>query len=303
MPPDKLENRLLTLETFTVVARLLSFNAAAEELGISPSALSRRISQLEDSLKTRLFQRTTRQVSLTEAGTIYLKFVNEALSHISDGQAAISDLASEPIGRLRISMPSIFGQFQVAPKLAGFINKYPELSLDLSFSDRFVDLIAEGFDIAIRIGMLKDSNLVARKLADNHRILCASPQLIKEHGSPEAPKELERFPCLQYRSTDGLNTWRLKSRRKTFDAIISPVVVADNIEALRKLTISGTGVSLLAPFLISEDLRTGRLVQVLPEWSGIDSPIWLVYANAKFLPLKIRVFIDYMIEQFKDGFI
>lgn len=302
MPPDKLENRLLALETFTVVARLLSFNAAAEELGISASALSRRISQLEESLGTRLFQRTTRQVSLTEAGTVYLRFVNEALAHIADGQAAISDFASEPSGRLRVSLPNLFGQLQVAPRLSDFIKRYPRMMLDLSFSDQYVDLVSEGFDLAIRIGILQESGLIARKLGDNLRVLCASPAYIKEYGKPKSPDDLVQHACLQFRTLESQHHWQLQRGSENYDVSIKPVVIADNAEALRKLALSGTGIALLATFVISDDLQSGRLERVLPQWSGPESSIWAVYPSGRFLPLKVRVFIDYLVEQFGKGF-
>ena len=301
MPPNNPENQIIALETFTVVAKKLSFIRAAEELRISASALSRRITQLEESLETRLFERSTRRVSLTEAGNVYLKFVTEALSHIADGKAAISDLTAEPIGRLKVSMPNVLGQLKISPLLSGFLKKYPKLKLDLTLIDRHVDLIDEGYDLVIRMGSIKTSSLKAIKLADNHRILCASPEYLAENGSPASASDLINFACLQYDSSE--NYYQLQNKKRKIKAPVSPVVISDNVESLRQLTLSGCGISLLSKFLVSDDLQAGRLIQILPNWSGRQVPIWILFHDSQFIPLKVRVFIDYIIAQFKNNFV
>ncbi len=300
MPPEKLEDRLTALGSFAVVARRLSFVAAAEELGISASALSRRISQLEGSLRTRLFQRTTRHVSLTEAGTVYLRYVTEALSHIADGQAAVSGYTTEPSGRLRIALPNLFGQLHVSPRLPEFMRRNPRITLELSFSDWVVDLVSAGYDLAVRIGVVESSDLVARKLAVVRRVLCASPEYLTRHGRPENPDELVNHACLQASTYPTHSRWRLKRNDETIDVTIAPVIRADNAEALRRAALAGCGITLTATFVVGEDLKAGRLIRVLPDWDGAQSWLWAVYPHARFLPRKVRALVDFLVDEFGD---
>ncbi|MGH8729428.1 MAG: LysR family transcriptional regulator [Burkholderiales bacterium] len=300
MTAAKFEDRLTALESFAVVARRLSFVAAAEELGVSASALSRRIRHLEASLQTRLFQRTTRHVSLTEAGTVYLRYVTEALSHIADGEAAVSGYATEPRGRLRIAAPNLFGQLHLAPRLPKFLRRNPQLNLDVSFSDWAVDLVSAGYDVAVRIGVLESSDLVARKLAVVRRVLCASPEYLTRHGRPEDPRELPNHPCLKVSTYPAHNEWRLQGNKKTVDVAISPVIRADNSEALRQAALAGCGIALMPTFVAGEDLKAGRLIQILPDWEAPKSWVWAAYPHARFLPLKVRVFVDFLVAEFGD---
>jgi DNA-binding transcriptional LysR family regulator len=293
------EDRLTALESFAAVARRLSFVAASDELGVSASALSRRIAQLEASLGTRLFQRTTRKVSLTEAGGVYLRYVIEALEQIADGHAAVSKFASEPTGRLRVALPNLFGQLQVAPRIPKFLRRNPKISLELSFSDWAVDLVSEGYDVAVRVGTLESSSLVARRLAPNRRLLCASPEYLAHHGEPTDPHELVNHACLQvstYRSYD----WRLQRDDETIDVAISPVIRADNAEALRQAALAGCGITLMPTFIVSDDMRAGRLVQILSEWQATESWVWALYLHTRFLPLKVRAFVDFLVAEFGD---
>jgi DNA-binding transcriptional LysR family regulator len=300
MPPEKLEDRLTALESFAVVARRLSFVAAAEELGVSASALSRRISHLEASLRTKLFQRTTRHVSLTEAGTVYLQYVTEALSHIAEGEAAVSGYTTEPSGRLRIALPNLFGQLQVAPRLPEFLRRNPHVSLELTFSDWVVDLVSAGYDLAVRIGVLESSDLVARKLAVIRRVLCASPEYLARHGRPANPDELVNHACLQASTYPSPSGWRLQRNDETIDVTIAPVIRADNAEALRQAALAGCGITLTATFVVGEDLKAGRLIRVLPDWDGAQSWLWAVYPHARFLPRKVRAFVDFLVAEFGD---
>lgn len=292
------DDRLTSLESFTAVARRLSFAGAANDLGISASALSRRIAQLEASLGTRLFQRTTRHVSLTEAGAVFLQHVTEALSRLSDAQAAVSHYATVPTGQLRVAMPIMLGQLHIAPLLPEFLRRNPKVNLELAFSDWLTDLVLEGFDVGVRVGALESSDLVARKLAPNRRVICASPEYVKHHGAPETPEQLARHACLQFSTYRSPYHWRLQRGRRTLDTVIAPVMRADNGEALRQAALAGCGIMLSATFVVGEDLKAGRLVRVLPEWEGAESWIWAVYPRTRFLPLKVRAFIDFLVVAF-----
>src|SRR5262245_17433184 len=232
MPPSGPDDRLAVLESFAAVARRLSFAAAATDVGISASALSRRIAGLEASLGTRLFNRSTRHVTRTEAGSVYLDHVTAALSRLSDAQAAVSDFNIVPAGHLRVALPNSFGQLHVAPRLPEFLGRYPKVSLELSFSDWFTDLVLEGFDVGVRIGALENSELVGRKLARNLRILCASPEYIQQHGAPETPEHIAGHVCLQASTFRTANHWRLQRDERSIDIAVSPKLRADNATAL-----------------------------------------------------------------------
>jgi DNA-binding transcriptional LysR family regulator len=300
MAKKEAEDRLTALESFAAVARRLSFVAAAEELEVSASALSRRIAQLETSLGTRLFQRTTRRVSLTEAGMVYLRYVREALEQIADGHAAVSNFTTEPTGRLRVALPNLFGQLQVAPRLPKFLRQNPKLSFELSFSDWTVDLVSEGYDVAVRVGVLESNTLVARQLAPHRRLLCASPDYLAHHGEPSDPHDLVNHACLQLSTYRSHDHWRLQRDDETIDVAISPLIRADNADALRQAALASCGIMLMATFIVGEDLRAGRLVRILPEWQATESWIWALYPHARFLPLKVRAFVDFLVDEFGD---
>jgi DNA-binding transcriptional LysR family regulator len=187
----------------------------------------------------------------------------------------------------------------VAPRLPKFLRRNPQLSLDLSFSDWAVDLISAGYDLAVRIGVLESSDLIARKLAVVvRRVLCASPEYLARHGRPEDPHELAKHACLKVSTYPTHNQWRLQAKKKTIDVPISPVIRADNSEALRQAALAGCGISLMPTFVAGEDLRAGRLVQILLDWEAPGSWAWAVYPHARFLPLKVRAFVDFLVDEF-----
>ncbi|MCR4267266.1 LysR family transcriptional regulator [Nitratireductor sp. ZSWI3] len=284
------------MRAFVAVGQKLSFADAANELGISPSALSRRVAQLEDSLGCRLLQRTTRRVTLTEVGALYLDRCVDILARSEEADAAVSKLAREPQGLLRVTLPNLYGQLRVAPLLPEFMRRYPKLKLELSFDDRFVDLVARRADVGIRIGNLETGDYVARKLAPNKRFLCASPDHLNRFGHPTQIADLSRHACLHFSPLMEEGRWRLSHRGRKVEVPIDPVVRADNAEALRQLALGGQGIALLAGFLIDDDIRTGRLVQILPEWTIAESWVFAVYPHARFLPMKTRVFVDFLAE-------
>lgn len=293
-----LKDRLEDMLSFTAVARALSFADAARELGISASALSRRIARLEDVLGTALLRRTTRHVSLTEAGTLYLERCTDVLTRVEDAEALVSGLAGEPRGRLRVAVPNLFGQLQVAPLLPDFLRRYPRIALEFSFMDRYVDLVQEGFDVAIRIGALTDSSLVVRRLATNRRLLVAAPSYLRSRRPPTKPEDLAQHACLYFSHlTDG-QTWNLQRGQEQVAARGRPVLVADNAEALRQAAVAGCGVTVLATFLIAEDLRAGRLVRVLDGWSVPDTGIFAVHPPGRLVPSKVKSFVSFVAERY-----
>ncbi|WP_246357896.1 LysR family transcriptional regulator [Pyxidicoccus fallax] len=291
---DRLEDML----SFTAVARALSFADAARELGISASALSRRIARLEGALGTALLRRTTRHVSLTEAGTLYLERCADVLTRVEDAEALVSGLAAEPRGRLRVALPNLFGQLQVAPLLPEFLHRYPRIALECSFMDRYVDLVQEGFDVAIRIGTLTDSSLVVRRLATNHRILCAAPSYLRGRRPLTKPDDLSQHACLYFSLLSEGQVWTLHRGEEQAQARGRPVLIADNAEALRLAAVGGCGVTVLATFLIAEDLRAGRLVRVLDGWSVPDTGIYAVHPPGRLVPSKVKAFVSFLAERY-----
>ncbi|MFP2934118.1 LysR family transcriptional regulator [Pyxidicoccus sp. 3LG] len=291
---DRLEDML----SFTAVARALSFADAARELAISASALSRRISRLEEALGTALLRRTTRHVSLTEAGTLYLERCTDVLTRVEDAEALVSGLGGEPRGRLRVALPNLFGQLQVAPLLPDFMHRHPRIGLELSFMDRYVDLVQEGFDVAIRIGALTDSSLVVRRLATNHRILCAAPGYLRGRRPLAKPEDLAQHACLYFSPLSEGQTWNLQRGEERVATRGRPVLVADNAEALRLAALGGCGVTVLATFLVAEDLRVGRLVRVLEDWSVPDTGIFAVHPPGRLVPSKVKAFVSFLAERY-----
>ncbi|WP_437878431.1 LysR family transcriptional regulator [Sorangium sp. So ce513] len=291
---DRLEDMLC----FTAVARALSFAVAAQELGISASALSRRVARLEAALGTALLRRTTRRVSLTEAGALYLERCTDVLTRVEDADALVSGLAAEPRGRLRVAVPNLFGQSQVAPLLPDFLRRYPRIGLECSFTDRYVDLVQEGFDVAIRIGALTDSSLVVRRLATNRRILCAAPSYLRGRKHVTKPEDLAQHACLYFSFSAEGEQWTLQRGEEQVQARGRPALVADNAEALRLAAVGGSGVAVLATFLIAEDLRAGRLVRLLDDWSVPDTGIFAVHPPGRLVPSKVKAFVSFLAERY-----
>lgn len=286
------------LRAFAAVGQRLSFVAAARDLDLSRSALSRRIAQLEEALGTRLVQRTTRRVALTEAGALYLERCLDLLARFDEANAAASAFAKKARGHLRISLPNLFGQLWIAPLIPEFAARHPQVTLELLFSDRVIDLVAERIDIGVRIGALETGQFIARKLAPNERILCAAPSYLERFGWPRTPGDLTRHRLLHFGGLVDGPVWRLRKGRRVVDLPISPVLQSDNAGALRLAVIAGMGVAHLATFIVASDLRTGQLVRVLPDFSLGETWICAVYPNARFLPLKTQAFRDFLLQRF-----
>lgn len=294
-----IEDRFESLRSFVTVAQRLSFVEAADALQIDPSALSRRIKRLEEKLGVRLFNRNTRRVALTEAGTLYLKQCQDILARLDEADATISNLSTEPRGLLSVSLPVTFGQRHIAPALPEFFARYPHINLDLSFTDRFVDVFEENIDIAIRIGNLKDSQLIVRRLAPNHRVLCASSEYLNRYGHPKKPEDLKNYSCLHFSMAATGNTWHLSRKEKQVVVPIKSRIRADNAEALYQAVLGGCGITILATFIVGEDLKCGRLQTVLPEWTIPETNIFAVLAAGRYIPSKTQVFVDFFANRFR----
>lgn len=289
---------LSAMVAFVQVIEGGSFSAASRVLGLTRSAVSRQIAALEDRLGVRLLNRTTRQLSPTEAGSIYYEHCVRILAEAAAAERAVMDLDEEPRGTLRINAPMSFALGHLGPALAEFMALYPALRIDLVLDDRVVDLVAEGFDMAVRIAELPPSTLVARKLALNRRVLCASPAYLARSGIPERPQDLSRHRCLAYTYLATGSDWRFRGRDGPFTIRIDGAFAANNGDVLRDVALAGGGITLSPTFIVGDDLRAGRLVPVLADQVDADTGIYAVYPQTRHLSPKVRALVDFLARRF-----
>jgi DNA-binding transcriptional LysR family regulator len=291
-------DRLAALIAFARVAETGSFSAAARALALSKSLISRQVSALEAELGARLIARTTRSLALTEAGRGYYEQVARILAQMEEADLSVSQLQATPRGKLRVNAPMSFSLLRLAPVLPDFLALYPEIDVDLSMNDRRVDLMEEGFDLAIRLGRLAESSLVARKLGPMQRIVCASPAYLAERGLPKVPADLRVHDCLCYSNADTVDEWRFSGPEgRAITVEVKGRVRANNGDLLRLAALRGLGLVDLPSFLVGADIEAGALVPVLRDYIRQEGGVYAVYPHARYLPPKIRVFIDFLAER------
>ncbi|EJK2114637.1 LysR family transcriptional regulator [Vibrio navarrensis] len=290
-------NQFADLPVFVTVVDCGSFSQAAKQLNLTKSAVSKRISHLEDGLGIRLLNRTTRKLSLTEAGQRYYDYASQALSLAKRGVDAVSELHGSPQGRLKITAPMTFGVLHVAPLISEFLGRYPEVEIDLQLEDKMVDLVEGGFDLGIRIGHLPDSNLIAKRLAPCRTVLCASPSYVAKMGAPQKPADLADHNCLRYSYFRGGNEWLFLHQEQEFKVLPRGNFIVNNSEAIRRALIAGIGVAQMPTFIIGKELRCGALVNLMPEYRLPEHFLYAVYPQRKHMPLKVRMFIDFLSEK------
>jgi DNA-binding transcriptional LysR family regulator len=286
------------MSVFAKVVASGSLSAAARELGLSTAMVSRRLAGLEARLGVRLVNRTTRSLHLTDEGASYYETCARVLADIEHANASVAAGRHEPQGTLRVALPTAFGNQYVAPLVPQFAARYPELALALSLSDRTVNLVEEGFDLAIRIAALTDSSLAARKLAPSRRVICASPEYLARHGTPQAPEDLARHNCLLAKDLSAL--WEYKRADGGSGSVrVSGRYVCDNWEVLREWALAGLGIALKSTWDVRRHLESGALVSLFPGYS-FDSgvAIYAVYPHRRHLPAKTRAFIDFLASSF-----
>tara|TARA_R100000306_G_scaffold25596_2_gene29409 strand:- start:758618 stop:759496 length:879 start_codon:yes stop_codon:yes gene_type:complete len=278
-------DRIETMRAFVAVARQSSFSQAADRLQLSPQLVSKYVSRLEETLGVRLLNRSTRRVSLTEAGRVYLLRAEELLESFDDIQHQLGDLQTSARGELRISAPVSFASRHMGRLIASFQAAHPGVTVDLQLNDRKVDIVDEGFDVAIRIGRLKSSSLIARYLAPVQLVFCASPDYLKEHGQPETPAQLQTHRCLGYSYMEQPpDIWP--------DA--GNVIRSNNGDLLVQCAIEGAGIALQPTFIAGDALAAGQLVPILHEFTPEPFGLYAVYAHRTLLASKVRTFVDFM---------
>lgn len=293
MSPQSLS--LDKIVAFTAAARRQSFAGAAKELGLDPSLLSRRIRRLEEALGVRLFVRTTRKISLTEAGERYLSRVGDVLEQLEAAGLEAAELASEPQGVLRVSLPISFGQMVVAPMLSGFVEAYPRIRLDLSFTNRRIDLVTEGYDLAIRMGDPRDSSLSMRRIGNYQEILVAAPAYLAQMGEPRKPADLADHRCLSFTGNAHWPDWHLSDGSTTVRLRPEGPITSDSSEVLVTAAIDGSGIVLTPDWMATKALGAGHLARILPQWHGVSAGlIQALLPPGRMLPAKTRVFLDYV---------
>jgi len=284
------------IPVFVAVVEQGGFSSAAQVLGISKSAVSKRIGLLEQHLGVKLLQRTTRKISLTEAGEHYFAHAKVAHGAAKDAEDAVTQLQGEPQGRLRINAPMSFGRLHLAPLIPKFLARFPKINIDLVMDDKHVDLVGDGFDVAIRAGVLPDSSLIARKLAPLNSVICASPGYLKKQGHPSTPEQLEDHNCLLYSYANQLNSWTLMDHKESHVIEVSGNYQVNNSEALREALMQDMGVARLPTFVAAADIESGALVQVLPEYKMPHITIYALFLERQYMPAKVRVFLDFVVE-------
>ncbi|KSV78433.1 LysR family transcriptional regulator [Sinorhizobium sp. Sb3] len=286
------------MAVFLAVVEEGDFSAAARRLRMTPSAVSKIIGRLEARLGVRLLQRSTRSISLTSEGSAYAESARRILGDIEDAEFAIQP-GAEPRGRLRVSLPSAFGHRLIVPMLPAFIERFPAIDLELDFSDAIVDLMNGDADVAIRVAAQSDSTLVTRRLASNRRVICAAPGYLERHGVPKMPDELQRHVCLAITAHGRLNVWEFQDGNGRHAIRVRGSVEANSTEALRHLALAGIGIVRLSEILVGGDIRAGLLVPLLTDCNYAEAePITVVYPHRRFLPPRVRVFVDFLAEQF-----
>lgn len=288
---------LVEMEAFLVVVEAGSFTAAATRLSVTKSYVSRLVGRLEDRIGARLLQRTTRQLTLTEVGRTYYERCSEAMLLLKEAEAEAAELQSSPQGRLRISLPAAFTVDYLVSPLAEFKSRYPQLIVEALLADRKVDILAEGFDVAVRIGDLPDSSLVARRLTSADRGVYASPHYLRSHSPIETPEDLARHDGLLYSYHAMPATWRMKGPDREALIEVTGSLFSNHGAVLVEAACQGLGLLFLPIFITAASVRTGRLVRVLPEWK-FPVTVAAVFPNARHVPAKVRLFVDFLAAHF-----
>jgi len=291
-----------SLYLFTEVMHKRSFTDVANQRGIAASSVSRNIAALEAEVGTRLFQRTTRQIVPTEAGLLYFERINLALEELEFAKQLVSDVNSQPKGTLRITAPKVFGELNIVPLLAEFNQRYPDLSFEILLNDRFADLVEERIDVAIRVGSLEDSSYIARRLLPMSFQITASPEYLDKFGIPKTPEDIKQHNCLLFPRSGHNFNWSFKCGDKVKEISVQCKHLLTQSSAIKQCTLAGMGLSLLPDWLVEDEIQNGQLSQLLSGFevtaTNFNSAVWMLYPSRDYLPSKVRLFCDFLLEKF-----
>lgn len=283
---------------FARVVQAQSFTAAGRGLGLPKSTVSRKVSELEERLGTRLLQRTTRSLSLTDAGRAYYQYASRVVNDVEEADRAVTTMRSAPRGLLRISTPLAFDL--LGPMVSRYLARFPEVEVQMVCTDRVVDIVEEGFDLAVRAGPLRDSSLIARHLGSAHGVAVASPELLAGHGAVKRPQDLERFPALVFGAGADRAKWKLVRTDDEVTVTVKPRLVTNDYGVLLEAALAGVGVALLPELRCEDAIREGRLRRLLPTWRTPQIPIHAVYPSSRLVSPKVRTFIDELQARFAE---
>ncbi len=287
------------LQLFSLAIREGSITAAARELGVSLAVASKRLQRLEEQLGVRLLNRSTRHLSPTDEGIEFHHYVQRVLAELEEGETLVTRASQTPVGTLRVTVPAAFGRLHIAPLVPEFLSRYPQLKLSLHLSDGVVDLINDGYDLAVRIGELGDSNLVVRPLGRDQRVVVATPEYLSRHGEPQTPGELAAHNALLFASAGHSEQWSFTMADGTTESVrVRGDFETNNCDALRATIQAHHGIAMRPLWDVWEDVRAGRLVRLLKEYRPPSYPIQAVYPSRRHLPQKVRLFIDLLVERF-----
>jgi len=294
-------DRISNMQHFIEVVKNESFTAAAEKLNLSRAQISKSIMRLEQNLGTRLLNRTTRRVSLTDIGKIYFQRCQAILEDIEEMEGIASEQAEKPSGVLKISAPTSFGILHLQKVLPEYLKRYPDVRISLSLTDRLVDIVEEGIDVVLRISKLSDSSLIARKIALCNLILCASPEFLKQYGTPETPQDLAALPCLTYSNNPNPHRWQFSGPQGEVNIKVSGPFAADNGDILKSIALAGMGISLLPDFIVGPEICSGRLKAILPDYSPGGISMYAIFPSRRYLSAKVRTFVDFISDYYGDN--
>jgi len=295
-------DRFQALRVFSQVVESGSFSVAAGKLGLSPTAASRHVAELETHLQTRLLNRTTRRVSLTESGRAFYERAVQLLADLEEAEQEASRAAVVPRGTIKLTASVNFGVRHVAPAIAAFLSAHPGVRFDVSLSDRIVDLVEEGFDLGVRIGAPGSDNLVARSLGETRLVPCASPAYLAAHGAPRVPEDLARHNCFTYEYVTPRNAWRFRDAAGAERSVrVSGNLHSNNGDLLAEAAVQGAGIVFEPAFIVGAEVRAGRLVPLLQEYVPAPMPIYAVYPSRKHLSAKVRLFVEFLVQRFAEA--
>jgi len=292
-------DRMLSMEVFVAVVEAGSFSAAANLFKITPAMVSKHIRALEKRLGATLLARTTRSQKLTEIGLKYYENCKLILGQVAEAEAGAEAMGSHPKGHLRVSASIWFGSLTLAPLVCDFLKEFSEVDIELSLTDRYVDIVEEGFDVAIRIGELKDSSLIARKLSVFEYCVCASPEYLAEFGTPKVPEDLMNHYCLDFSNWQSQGGWRLMRKQLRSSTSQAPKLESNNVQVLHTAALKGIGIIMMPKELLRADIASGRLVELMQDFLPASRPIHVVYPRERQLAPKLTSFVDFLLKELR----
>jgi DNA-binding transcriptional LysR family regulator len=293
-------DKVQEMTSYVAVVEAGSFVAAADAIGQSKAAVSRHVGDLERRLGTRLLQRTTRRLSMTPEGQAFYARCKELLSAIDEAESELTMTHAEPTGLIRINAPLTFGVLQLAPLWGRFCDQHPKVKLDITLTDRVADLVEEGYDLAVRISRMPSSTLISRKLASTRMLLCASDAYLNKHGVPRQPADLGTHRVISYTYLATQDEWQFTGPNGVESVRINATIHTNNGDTCRRAALDDQGIVLQPDFIVGEDVKRGRLIELMPEYRAVELGVYAVYPSRKYLPLKIRRLVDFLVQSFRD---